>query len=691
MAVRAFLEKHRRLLSAGAVGLACLLVFALFWFLRVGAAMNKRRTEYLSYDREAGETQALGPGDELRQHITTTQELWGIGVKPTYTGEAPVGLLLLDVYAADGSLLAHVEGNARETLPGQYAFFVFSTPLAQADGSYELVFRTRLEDPQFSLRLLCTEFPPEGWRMLFNGAAEEGALCVGALVDPIGGFVRGLYWALALAGSALAGFLCWLALGQGKPKLHRVYALAAAGLGLLYCFYLPPYAAPDEQFHINQVYNLSSSLLGAAPAGGVEWGENIKRAGDQNPLVEDAKTTVYTYREITRNLFAPSPNNTPTVYQGEGTGNSVVIYLPAVLAVTLGRLLGLGFVAVLFLGRLFMLAAFVALTTLAVKLVPLAKGAFAAVALLPMTLHLAASFNRDGLTIALYMLFTALCLRLAASMQKVTWPHLAVLAALALAAGPAKYVYVPLLLLCFLIPGQRIYFRGKALSRWGGRGVLLGVALLGILPALVGAARMDIVGLAVGWGILPGSGPAAAPLLSQIVPSGFAPPDDSLVFTLSYLFAHPLQALRLVLNSLFSNFALYLRTMVGGQLGYNDILLNDFFFVAPMLLLAGASLPVEGESKLTRRQGGWAVLLALGALGLVVLACVAWTPLHYTTIYGLQGRYLLPVLPVVLLALRGRGGSRLAWRQNPDTALLMGSSLIGLFALLNAFLVILAR
>ena len=43
------------------------------------------------------------------------------------------------------------------------------------------------------------------------------------------------------------------------------------------------------------------------------------------------------------------------------------------------------------------------------------------------------------------------------------------------------------------------------------------------------------------------------------------------------------------------------------------------------------------------RSGG-ALLPADGS------GCLLWTPIRYETLYGLQGRYFLPILPLLLLA-----------------------------------------
>ena len=75
------------------------------------------------------------------------------------------------------------------------------------------------------------------------------------------------------------------------------------------------------------------------------------------------------------------------------------------------------------------------------------------------------------------------------------------------------------------------------------------------------------------------------------------------------------------------------------------------------------------------------------AAGLAVAGCITWTPTYYTTIYGLQGRYFLPALPLGLLALRPVNFTR----TGSDQTLCAAFALADLGVLLNAFLAILAR
>ena len=47
----------------------------------------------------------------------------------------------------------------------------------------------------------------------------------------------------------------------------------------------------------------------------------------------------------------------------------------------------------------------------------------------------------------------------------------------------------------------------------------------------------------------------------------------------------------------------------------------------------------------------WASSSALRAASLVV--ALNWTPINYETLFGMQGRYWLPVLPLALLLVKG--------------------------------------
>ena len=85
--------------------------------------------------------------------------------------------------------------------------------------------------------------------------------------------------------------------------------------------------------------------------------------------------------------------------------------------------------------------------------------------------------------------------------------------------------------------------------------------------------------------------------------------------------------------------------------------------------------------KMLRKLG--AVLL-FAALTLAVLAAALnWTPINYQTIFGLQGRYLLPILPLALLLVKS--SKKLALRRDASRAAALCTSTLTMLTLLQGF------
>ncbi|MDL2327439.1 DUF2142 domain-containing protein [Ruminococcaceae bacterium OttesenSCG-928-A11] len=673
-----FVRRHRRYLVTAAIFVMCLLIFYAFWHLEVAEARGKSRSLYLN-DTQQNATATLEAGGVLSQTFTTDEAFHALGVVPLYDG-AIDGALFVALYDdATGEALARVEGNAAHTRSGQYAAFVLPTAVQTAQGRYRVDFSAQLTPESAPLALAKSDDAPAGWQLLENGAGAGGALCLQAGVDRIGGFLTRFYWVFALLCAVfLAGLYLLFSFGVGITGL---FAVAAAGLCLLFNLILPPYAAPDEAFHINEAFELSFELTGENIDDG-SWHTATRRAEDHNEIIQNRFTTVFTYRELAQNLFSAAGDSTPTLYREDMVGGYRLPYLPAALAITVCRWLGLGFVPTLYAGRLVNMALYVLAAVFAVKRAPVGKGIFAAVALLPMALHLGASFSRDCLTIAGYLLFTALCLYYIKEKPRLTGRDLLILAVFIALLAPAKLIYAPVLLLVLFIPHEKFSWRGKAIPRkavWGIKAALAVLAFATLAPDLWRRLMRLVRSF---------SAQSAAAAVG--VSTAATPNPDSITYTTADFFRRPGTILWLVVRTFFAEFTFYLESLVGGHLGYFSLPLSWVFTLACLVLLALATLPEPGGESplLTRRQRAFGGLSTLAVAAMLVGGCILWTPAHYTTIYGIQGRYLLPVLPLALCSLSGLGKGLVKTR--PMTrGIILGFAGVGTFALLNAFLLIL--
>ena len=115
-------------------------------------------------------------------------------------------------------------------------------------------------------------------------------------------------------------------------------------------------------------------------------------------------------------------------------------------------------------------------------------------------------------------------------------------------------------------------------------------------------------------------------------------------------------------------------------------LMNFLLGMAVLLVLAllAAALPVQGEQPPLGRRAAWGtagIILCVVAASLVV--ALNWTPINYQTLFGLQGRYWLPVLPLALVLCKRAGNVSL--RRNASRGAALAVTACTLLTLLQGF------
>lgn len=716
------LKTHRRLLGGAALLAVAFFIFACIWLTQVRGNGEKSRSWMIN--DQFSEFALID--DTVTQDFVCDRDLlyMGFAFKVQKAGdECPAGVLELTLTDLDtGEVLATSEGdmsNILDTTEAYYTTLGLSQPV-ELTSFGERHYRVTLTAHYTGEGRLLIGYTPTaneaGLGLTVNGQPTEGMLAILGVYAQIGGFLTKFYWVIALLALVLIGAGWWLFTGQKCP-LHRMVFCFVLALGILFSMVLPPYSAPDEQFHINQSFTLASTIYDPhLPIAQSQIHSTIRRPSDQDVIVQDGETTVFTWQHIAKNLLTTSPDPFTATHDFDEyqVDSSYTMYWISALGVLAGFLLRLGFIPTLFLGRLTNLLFFAFLASWAVKRTPVAKAVFATVALLPMTLHLAASYSRDSNLLALCLLFAALVLDLAfGPTEKISWKQLILPALAGLLIVPSKIVYFPLALLVFLIPAARLGRFSKAikggflvlcmvvfLSSAGGT-LTLGGFVNGDTPVAAGAASSSTAVQEAEPAASVAAESDSAPAPESTASSGetagadSAPQpaseepvqDDSVCYSLPYILSHPLDTVELVIRSVVEYGDHYVKTLVGGTLSYFDPGVQiAWTWVAALLILLvlawlqpGFELPVWAKTV--------CLLIGLACCGLAVLGCVSWTPTYYTTIYGLQGRYFLPVLSLLLLA-RPR---RLLLQTDFTRGLVYAVTLVDILVVFNAFLSILAR
>ena len=764
--VLTFFKTHRRALAGALLCFFLFAVFAAVWLTHIRGQGDKSSSWAINDQFHSFATIE----EKMEQRFSCDRDLLALSLvlaaEDTETPpEGELELILTD--SVTGEELARSTGDMRYIYNGWDAYYTTLGLDRFVENPGEAVeYTLTLISHYTGEGRLCVGYEeggmPAGVSLTVDGEEVDGTVAMLGTQARVGGFLTKFYWVFALGCIAAAGLLYWLYCRRTVP-LHRMVFCAVLVLGFAFNVLLPPYAAPDEKYHINQSFTLASTLYDPhLPVAKSHIRDTIRRPSDQDALIQVDETTVFTWQHIAKVIGRP--NTDPTfathTFDEYQVDSSYTLYWISGFGVLIGYWLHLGFAATLYLGRLANLLFFAFLAAWAVKRTPVAKPAFAVAALLPMTLHLAASYSRDSNLLALCFFFSALLLDLAfGPREHIGWKQLVLPVVLAVLIVPSKVVYLPLAGLILLIPAVRL---GR-FARWikGGFLALCAVAFLlnsGAAGALVGftqtsgtaaagaaslmaqeqaaqapAAPESDVQSAVqassgeaaqsaaqtsggaesasqaadpaeeGAAAEPSASSSAAQPASETAPeaagstsepsaaNSFSTQEDLTCFTLPYILSHPLETAELCIRSVVEEGDHYLSTLVGGTLGYFgldkplDLAWGWIILLYGLLALAWLC-PEEGGAMPPAARWG-TLFIALCCCGLAVLGCISWTPTYYETIYGFQGRYFLPVLPLLLLV----RPKALCLAGDCRRGIVLAAALVDIGVLLNVFLAVVAR
>lgn len=426
--------------------------------------------------------------------------------------------------------------------------------------------------------------------------------------------------------------------------------------GLMLVALIPPTAGGNEIFNLQRSASIAAGSW-RVEAASVPAGMNRFLAEARADFPAGAKPPYsYSVAEVERLASIPLEAERRTTLRPNPVAVlNPVSYLPQVPALWLGERLGLSPMALFYLGRLAGLAAGILLTFFAIRAIPVHSYAFAAIALLPTILFSRSTFDADQFTNGLAFLFLAMVIREIVAEGPMPPRIVAVLALTAFLLAQCKSAYLFLPFFALAIPRSRFRLSGGKAA----------ACTLVIVPGLAASAA---------WMLLLKDGFFEG--IRYVTWSGAVFPDLQVRWVLS----NPLEYAAVLLRTVF--LTSFIPVTILGLIGIfgPPVMLPPLLY--PVFAIALAAVFIAEPSGMPERLRSWSVrvlatVLLASSVGMILtLLYVQWTRVGSPVVEGFQGRYLYPMIPLVLVLLPS-GGKPMFGLQPPGWVALIGAGSIG--------------
>ncbi len=423
-----------------------------------------------------------------------------------------------------------------------------------------------------------------------------------------------------------------------KIRPEFIFLFLSAFFGLAFLFITPPFQSPDEINHFYKASQISeghfisvkkdSRVGGEIPVGFIKLTEPFiwLRWNDKSKTNKEAflaaRNVSFTKNE---REFVDFPNT--AMY-------SFISYVPQAVSIFIGRSISLSPLYIFYLARIITFLFWIVCVYYTIKNIPIYKWLFVLLALLPMSLFINMSLSADVVTNAIAFLLIAFILKAAFVSNFITTKHFIIILALTLLLASAKMVYVPVSLLFFIIPKQK--FR-TAKTFYSMALILFGLAALTVL----------------GWSKV--SNNLYTPYADYnpaFKDNGALVSGADMHLQTGYILSHGFYFFDVMLHSLNQTFSMYYEGYIG-TFGWLDTKLPKWLIaVSYLFILIAALFPGSDKIKLTIKNKLIIFCSFFGSLFLLLLSQhLTWDVIGGDTIYTIQGRYFIPLFPLLFMLL----------------------------------------
>ncbi len=417
---------------------------------------------------------------------------------------------------------------------------------------------------------------------------------------------------------------------------EKFFLCFALLFGLIYLFVTPPLQVPDEPAHFLRSWQVSEGQFTAI--------QKDQRVGGEVPLSLEKFCHPFWL-----SIFPGKPLNADTMKHAAGIElqpeikkfkdfnntalYSPLCYAPQALGIFLLRIFEVNPFYIFYFARLATFFTWLLLVFYAIRNMPFHKWLMVLLALVPMSLYVNMSLSADVMTNAICFLFISVVLKYTFDSRVINNRRILTLLVLSLLVVSLKNIYMPLVLLLLIIPGWK--YEGK-------KNYYLALLMVFICSGLT----------AVFWSRLLQSAyityenynPAVRDDLSLV-------PGADIAGQIRFILENGSYMAEVLLRSFGHAFQMYAPGFIG-TFGWLSVKLPLPVVLVGYFLLVFTTLSGETASKalLPAQRVFFLGLFIILFILVFVSQHLLWDPVGGELISNIQGRYLIPLVPLLLLS-----------------------------------------
>lgn len=388
-------------------------------------------------------------------------------------------------------------------------------------------------------------------------------------------------------------------------KVETLFIIVASIFSILVTVAIPMSNGHDETIHAMRIYEYAEGKL-------ISDGEKAHlEEGIINAITEKSF-----YSDIINPEKTYSTNTEEVSYGYRISTYSPVNYLPQIVGIKIGRIFTTNSMVHLYLARIFNIITCITILYFAIKVAPFGKNLLFILSCIPITIEGFSTLSADGLLIAISFFWISYILHLCNTTdKKIGKKQIAILLFSAITIALSKTIYIPLLLLLLLIPKEK----------WGNKKQ----CIITIISIIVLSSLLDI-----GWYFI---GIQKTPL-------------ENGESAMSFIIKSPIAYIQKIIYSTFYYFEKYTNEIYGESIEWNEQTTIHLF--PYILLIFSIIVSITGKETI-KWKTSHKIIITLIILAVTFLVFTSMflgcSKTDSRVIQGVQGRYFMPIIPLVFL------------------------------------------